>query len=116
MTPWSYQAAMVFAALVLLHGCGGGSSTAPPVAPADTLAPVIVVDTPPDGSLTNQPLYPPAVQGGRINLLVRDVRPDRGYLNNTVYTLGNRSYGPFNDHFRRCQVTALVEVKNHALQ
>ena len=55
MTPWSYQAAMVFAALVLLHGCGGGSSTAPPVAPADTLAPVIVVDTPPDGSLTNQP-------------------------------------------------------------
>ncbi len=56
MTPWSYKAAMLFAALVLLHGCGGGgSSTAPPVAPADTLAPVIVVDTPLDGSLTSQP-------------------------------------------------------------
>ena len=70
----------------------------------------------PDGSLTNQPLYPPAVQGVRINLLVRDVRPDRGYLDNTVYILGNHSYGPFRDHFRRCLVTALVEVKNHDLQ
>lgn len=56
MTPWLHNAALLLAAGFLLHGCGGGgSSTAAPVLPADTLAPVIVVDTPRDGSLTNQP-------------------------------------------------------------
>ncbi len=56
MKPWLHNAALLFAAGFLLHGCGGGgSSTAAPVVPADTLAPVIVVDTPRDGSLTNQP-------------------------------------------------------------
>jgi len=55
MTPWLHSTALLFAAGFTLHGCGGGgSSTEPPVVPADTLAPVIVVEAPLDGSLTNQ--------------------------------------------------------------
>jgi prepilin-type N-terminal cleavage/methylation domain-containing protein len=68
-----------------------------------------------DGSLTSQPARPQDIRGVRINLLVRDERPDRAYVNDTVYMLGNRSYGPFHDQYRRCLVTELVEVKNHGL-
>jgi prepilin-type N-terminal cleavage/methylation domain-containing protein len=68
-----------------------------------------------DGSLVSQPAGPGEIRGVRISLLVRDVRPDRGYVNDTVYPLGNHSYGPFRDHFRRSLVTELVEVKNHGL-
>jgi prepilin-type N-terminal cleavage/methylation domain-containing protein len=68
-----------------------------------------------DGSLVSQPARPGEIRGVRISLLVRDVRPDRGYVNDTVYPLGNHSYGPFRDHFRRSLVTELVEVKNHGL-
>ncbi len=66
-----------------------------------------------DGTLVSQPPRPQEIRGVRICLLVRDLRPDRGYVDDAVYPLGNRSYGPFRDHFRRCLVTALVEVKNH---
>ena len=69
-----------------------------------------------DGSLIHQPARPQDVRGVRISLLVRDLRPDRNYTNATIYTLGNRSYGPFRDHYRRSQVSQLVEVKNHGLQ
>jgi len=69
-----------------------------------------------DGSLIDQPARPQDVRGVRISLLVRDLRPDRNYTNATIYTLGNRSYGPFRDHYRRSQVSQLVEVKNHGLQ
>jgi len=55
------------------------------------------------------------VSGVRVSLLVRDLRADRHFVNHSVYTLGNRSYGPYRDHYRRVQVTRLVEVKNHAL-
>jgi len=56
MTPWLQKAALLLATGCLLHGCGGGgSSTTPSLGAADTLAPVIVVDTPRDGGLTNQP-------------------------------------------------------------
>ncbi len=68
-----------------------------------------------DGSLTHQPVRPQDVRGVRISLLVRDLRPDRNYTNETIYTLGNRSYGPFRDHYRRSLVSELVEVKNHGL-
>jgi len=68
-----------------------------------------------DGSLSHQPTSPEAVRGVRISLLVRDLRPDRSYINETIYTLGNSSYGPFRDHYRRSQVVQLVEVKNHGL-
>jgi prepilin-type N-terminal cleavage/methylation domain-containing protein len=69
-----------------------------------------------DGSLVNQPTRPQDVRGVRISLLVRDLRADQNYTNETVYLLGNRSYGPFRDHYRRSQVSQLVEVKNHGLQ
>jgi hypothetical protein len=68
-----------------------------------------------DGSLVSAPLDPAAIRAVRINLLLRDLRADRSYRNETVYTLGNRSYGPYHDNFRRCQVSRLVEVKNHGL-
>jgi hypothetical protein len=66
-----------------------------------------------DGTLVSWPPRPQEIRGVRICLLVRDLRPDRGFVDDAVYLLGNRSYGPFRDHFRRCLVTALVEVKNH---
>ena len=68
-----------------------------------------------DGSLVNRPDRSQDIRGVRINLLVRDLRPDRSYINATIYTLGNRSYGPFQDHYRRSLVTQLVEVKNNGL-
>ena len=69
-----------------------------------------------NGSLVNRPVRPQDVRGVRISLLVRDLRPDHGYSNETIYILGNRSYGPFRDHYRRSLVSQLVEVKNHGLQ
>lgn len=69
-----------------------------------------------DGSMVNQPEHPENIRGVRISLLVRDLRQDRNYSNTTVYTMGNQNYGPFGDHYRRCQVSRLVEVKNHGLQ
>ena len=68
-----------------------------------------------DGSLVDQPARPQDVRGVRISLLVRDLRSDRNYSNETIYTLANRNYGPFRDHYRRSQVSQLVEVKNHGL-
>lgn len=68
-----------------------------------------------DGSMSSQPPSPLAVRGISISLLVRGLRPDQRYFDEATYTLGNHNYGPFRDHFRRCQVTALVEVKNHGL-
>jgi prepilin-type N-terminal cleavage/methylation domain-containing protein len=69
-----------------------------------------------DGSLVNQPIRPQDVRGVRINLLVRDLRSDRDYINEKIYTLGNCNYGPFRDHYRRSQLSRMVEVKNHGLQ
>lgn len=68
-----------------------------------------------DGRLTDLPADPRAVRGIRLSLLVRDLHADRDYRNGAVYRLGNRSYGPFNDAFRRLAVSELVEVKNHGL-
>ena len=68
-----------------------------------------------DGSLLSSPAEMTKVRGVRVNLLVRDLRADSSFINETIYTLGNRSYGPYRDHYRRCKVTRLVEVKNHAL-
>jgi prepilin-type N-terminal cleavage/methylation domain-containing protein len=68
-----------------------------------------------DGSMVSQPSQPQDIRGVRISLLVRDLRADRGYTDGNVYTLGNRTYGPFRDHNRRILVSHLVEVKNHGL-
>jgi len=69
-----------------------------------------------DGSLVDQPHRPQDIRGVRISLLVRDLRSDRDYLNENVYRLGNCNYGPFRDHYRRSQLSSMIEVKNHGLQ
>ena len=56
MARWLQQAVLLLAGGLLLTGCGGGGSSTPAAQlPADTSAPVIVVESPLDGSLTNQP-------------------------------------------------------------
>ena len=69
-----------------------------------------------DASLSHLPANPQDVRGVRISLLLRDLRPDLKYTNETIYMLGNQSYGPFQDHYRRVVVSQMVEVKNHGLQ
>lgn len=68
-----------------------------------------------DGRIIDAPAEPAAVRGVRVSLLVRDLRPDRDYRDRDIYQLGNRSYGPYHDPFRRIVVSEVVEVKNHAL-
>ncbi|MCM2265600.1 MAG: PilW family protein [Desulfuromonadales bacterium] len=68
-----------------------------------------------DGRIVDVPDDPQATRGVRVSLLVRDLRPDRDYRDRETYRLGNRSYGPYNDAFRRIVVSEMVEVKNHAL-
>jgi hypothetical protein len=68
-----------------------------------------------DGSLVDAPADPTDVRGIRISLLVRSRKPEQRYLDRRIYTLGDRSYGPFFDHYRRTQASALVEIKNHGL-
>lgn len=66
-----------------------------------------------DGRLVDQP-DPAVIRGVRISLLVRALQPERDYRSAAVYQLGDRTYGPFNDGYRRLAVSELVEVKNHA--
>lgn len=68
-----------------------------------------------DGRIVDLPSDWLAVRGIRVSLLVRDVRPDRDYRDRSVYRLGNRDYGPYDDNFRRIAVSETIEVKNHAL-
>lgn len=65
-----------------------------------------VVDAPPDTA---------AIRGIRVSLLVRDLRFDRDYRDRATYQLGNRSYGPYDDGYRRLVIREMIEVKNHAL-
>jgi hypothetical protein len=67
------------------------------------------------GQVVDRPPDPRAVRAVRLSLLVRDMLPDRAYRNTDRYRLGNRSYGPYHDAYRRTVVSAMVEVKNHAL-
>lgn len=69
-----------------------------------------------DGSLVHQAANPLDVRGVRIHLLVKDLRSDRDYVDGKIYTLGNCQYGPYQDHYRRMQLSRLVEVKNYGLQ
>jgi hypothetical protein len=68
-----------------------------------------------DGRTVDLPADFRTVRAIRLSLLVRDLRPDREYCDRPSYRLGNRSYGPFGDHFRRVMVSEMVETKNHAL-
>jgi type II secretory pathway pseudopilin PulG len=69
-----------------------------------------------DGHMVDLPADRLAIRGIRVSLLVRDQRPDRDYRDQTVYRLGNRDYGPYDDSFRRIVVSETIEVKNHALR
>jgi hypothetical protein len=68
-----------------------------------------------DGRVVDTPAEATAVRGIRVSLLVRDLRPERDYRDHAVYQLGNRSYGPYNDGYRRMAISEMIEVKNHAL-
>ncbi len=68
-----------------------------------------------DGELVNQPLNLSDVRGVKVSLLTRDLNPDKDYTNEDVYSLGNRTYGPFRDHYRRHLAERMIEVKNYAL-
>jgi len=68
-----------------------------------------------DGSLVDAPAILAEVRGIRISLLVRSHREAAGYTDRNSYQLGDRSYGPFFDHYRRIVVSELVEIKNHGL-
>jgi hypothetical protein len=68
-----------------------------------------------DGSLVDQPVDISAVRGVKISLLTRALDQDKDYTNETVYSLGNRTYGPYRDHYRRHLIKQMVEVKNHGL-
>ena len=65
-----------------------------------------------DGQLVDTP-DPAAIRAVRISLLVRALQPERGYLDAAAHRLADRTYGPFNDPYRRLLVSELVEVKNH---
>lgn len=68
-----------------------------------------------DGTLIDEPDHLGDVRGIRINLLVRSRQPDRAHLDNNSYTLADRTYGPYHDHFRRVRVSRMVEIVNHGL-
>lgn len=68
-----------------------------------------------NGVLVDDPVPPADVRGIRISLLVRSRKPDPDFLDRRSYRLGDRSYGPYFDHFRRVLASELVEVKNVAL-
>ncbi|MDT8441675.1 MAG: PilW family protein [Desulfuromonadales bacterium] len=66
-----------------------------------------------DGRLVDQVADTLAIRGVRISLLVRALRPDREHLDRSSYAIADRSYGPYDDHYRRLLVSKLVEVRNH---
>ena len=68
-----------------------------------------------NGVLVDEPVLLADVRGVRISLLVRSRKTDSSYLDRQSYHLGNRTYGPYFDHFRRVLASELVEIKNHAL-
>lgn len=68
-----------------------------------------------DGIIVDQPVDMRSVRGVRISLLVRSLRRDLVDTDTSTYNMGNRTYGPFRDRFRRQVVTRMVEVKNNGL-
>lgn len=68
-----------------------------------------------DGSLVHTPDPISAIRGVRVSLLVRSRRTKADHLDQATYLLGDRSYGPFNDHYRRVAVNQTVEMQNHGL-
>ncbi len=48
----------------------------------------------------------------RIYVLVRSTEADTSYTNDTVYTLGDKTFGPFGDNFRRKMVSTTIVFGN----
>jgi len=68
-----------------------------------------------NGNLVHTPDSTTDIRGVRVSLLVRSRRTKADHLDKATYLLGDRSYGPFNDHYRRVAVSKTVEVRNHGL-
>ncbi|PLX80966.1 MAG: hypothetical protein C0614_07045 [Desulfuromonas sp.] len=68
-----------------------------------------------DGRLVDDPTQSGEIRGVRISLLVRALRPEPNHRDNLCYQLADRSYGPFNDNFRRVLVSQVAEVRNNGL-
>lgn len=58
------------------------------------------------------PPEPALLVSARITVLVRSLRPDPTYLNDKVYTVGDRTLGPFNDNFYRRVFSSTVLIRN----
>ncbi len=69
-----------------------------------------------DGTLVNAPDPLTDVRGVRVSLLVRSRQTGTDRVDHQTYQLGDRTYGPFNDHYRRVAVAQIVEMQNHGLQ
>ena len=52
------------------------------------------------------------VHSVRIWLLARNAKAENGYSNTNSYAMGNVTYGPLNDNFRRQLFSAVVELRN----
>ena len=54
------------------------------------------------------------VSSVRIWLLARNAKAETGYTNSDQYVMGNTTYGPMNDSFRRQLFTTVVQLRNHS--
>lgn len=52
------------------------------------------------------------VNSVRIWILARNTKPESGYINNNPYIMGNITYGPKNDGYRRQLFTAVAQLRN----
>jgi type IV pilus assembly protein PilW len=62
-------------------------------------------------AITRTPTVWDEVNSVRIWLLVRSATPEPGYVNNTSYVMGDKTYA-VNDNYRRQLLTAVVQLRN----
>ena len=62
-------------------------------------------------AITRTPTVWDEVNSVRIWLLVRSATPETGYVNNTSYVMGDKTYA-VNDNYRRQLLTAVVQLRN----
>jgi len=68
-----------------------------------------------DGTVNNNPSDISAIRAIRVFVLLRSMRENPNYINSSIYVLGSKNYGPYNDHFYRYLLDITVEVKNYGL-
>jgi type IV pilus assembly protein PilW len=69
------------------------------------------------GSVTGSSLAPPTTDWNNVNsvriwLLARNKKAEAGYININSYVMGDKTYGPLNDGFRRQVYTSVVQLRN----